>query len=185
MLYRSCYKISVLNLPPTPHALPLSWSTHFIRQQFKNKTVFFKNGDENRTFRGFRGTNFLLDFSASDPFKTGKWNLGNLWNTPVKTVMLRNNESQEEKISWSERMFLFFFLFPSSPRAFYFFRFLLFLEGYPEGASAEGRAFQPHLSSEEKRKVSQGLFTSSTKPSLYTDVVFFFFSFFSSARKKK
>ena len=118
-------------------------------------------------------------------FKTGKWNLGNLWNTPVKTVMLRNNESQEEKISWSERMFLFFSLFPSSPRAFYFFRFLLFLEGYPAGASAEGRAFQPHLSSEEKRKVSQGLFTSSTKPSLYTDVVFFFFSFFSSVRKKK
>ena len=152
MLYRSCYKISVLNLPPTPHALPLSWSTHFIRQQFKNKTVFFKNGDENRTFRGFRGTNFLLDFSASDPFKTGKWNLGNLWNTPVKTVMLRNNESQEEKISWSERMFLFFSLFPSSPRAFYFFSIFAIFRGIPRRSLCWGESLPTTSKFRRKKK---------------------------------
>ena len=156
ILFTSCYivvvtKISVFNLPPTPHALPLSWSTHFIRQQFTNKTVFLKNGDEHRTFRGFRETNFHLDFSASDPFKTGKWNLGNLWNTPVKTVMLRYNESQEEKISWSERDFLLFSLFPSSPARFLFFSIFAIFLGIPSRSLCGGESL-PTISKFRKKK---------------------------------
>ena len=183
LLYRSCYKISVLNLLPTPHALPLSWSNHFIRQQFTNKTINIELSESSEE-------QISISTFLPQPFYNRKMKLRKLLKYTCKdcNALL----AREDK---GVPLYLLLFVTMKAKMkkyldqkgflAFYFFRLLLFLLGYPAGASAEDRGFQPYPSSEERRKFSQGLFTSSTKPNLYTDVVLFFSSFFSSARKKK